>query len=235
MSDEIAVQVEKIFGIEVSTLCNYQYALTHSSYIKDNNLPYNECYERLEFLGDAVLKLAVSDILLAKYPDYPEGEMSKIRSIVVSDAVLAKVAKKIGLDKLVIAGEHDVKQGVKRLESVIACAFEATLGAYFLDGKFNELKDFICKVLTPYIEEVDENFAKYNAKAILQEYTQGLTKETPVYTLVGSSGPAHNRTFKIEVSYRGEVIASGTGKSKKDAEQHAAYAACEKLGVLKNE
>ncbi len=234
MSD-IAGKVEKIFGIEAVTLDNYKFALTHTSYAKENELPYNECYERLEFLGDAVLKLAVSDILFKKYPDYAEGEMSKIRSIVVSDAILAKVAEKIGLSELIIAGAHDSKQGVKLLESVMACAFEATLGAYFLDGKFNELKDFIRKVLTPYVEEVDSNFAKYNAKAILQEYTQGLTKETPVYTLVDSTGPAHNKTFSIQVSYRGEVIAEGLGKSKKEAEQQAAYAACAKLGVLKNE
>jgi len=235
MYDEIASEVSKIFGIEALTPLNYRYALTHTSYTKERELPYNECYERLEFLGDAVLKLAVSDILFKKYPDYAEGEMSKIRSIVVSDAVLAEIAESIGLSSLIIAGEHDLKQGVAKLESVMACAFEATLGAYFLDGKFNELKEFIKNVVTPYVEEVDANFAKYNAKAILQEYTQGLTKETPVYNLVGSTGPAHNKVFNVEVSYRGEVVASGSGKSKKEAEQHAAYAACEKLGVLKNE
>lgn len=235
MPDEIAKKVEKIFGIEAVTFDSYRCALTHTSFMKENELPYNECYERLEFLGDAVLKLAVSDILFKKYPDYAEGEMSKIRSIVVSDAVLAKIAENIGLSLLIIAGAHDTKQGIKKLESVMACAFEAILGAYFLDGKFNELREFLNKVITPYIEEVDGNFVKYNAKAILQEYTQGLTKETPVYTLIGTTGPAHNKVFNVEVAYRGEVIATGSGRSKKEAEQHAAYAACEKLGVINNE
>ena len=100
------------------------------------------------------------------------------------------------------------------------------------DGKFELVVPFLQKVLTPYIDEVDKNFEKFNAKAILQEYTQGLTKEIPVYTLIGESGPAHNKTFEIEVSYQDKVIAKGTGKSKKEAEQHAAYEACKILGVV---
>ncbi|MBR6099532.1 ribonuclease III [bacterium] len=228
-------EVEKIFGIETVNADNYKYALTHPSYIKDNDLPYTECYERLEFLGDAVLKLAVSNILYKEYPKYTEGQMSKIRSIVVSDNILAKIANEIGLDKLIIAGVHDTKQGIKKLESVTACSLEATLGAYFLDGKFHEVMNFLDKVLHEYIIDVDKNFEKFNAKAILQEYTQGLTKETPVYNLVESKGAEHNKTFVVEVSYRGEVVAQGEGKTKKEAEQHAAYSACEKLGAIKHE
>ncbi len=235
MDNDIASEVEKIFNIKTKTPELYLHALTHSSYTKDNDLPYNECYERLEFLGDAVLKLAVSNILYHKYPDYPEGEMSKIRSIVVSDNTLAKVTDNIGLANLIVAGRHDEKQGVKKLESVRACVFEATLGAYFLDGKFNEIQNFIENHFNEYIEDVDHNFAKFNAKAILQEYTQGLNKKTPVYTLVETKGPEHKKVFEIEVSYNGEVIASGCGKSKKDAEQKAAYEACKVLGAIKDE
>ena len=228
-------EVEKIFGIKTINKDNYRYALTHPSFIKDNDLPYTECYERLEFLGDAVLKLAVSNILYKEYPKYTEGQMSKIRSIVVSDNILAKISNSIGLDKLIIAGVHDTKQGVKKLESVTACTFEAVLGAYFLDGKFYKVMDFLENVLHEYIIDVDKNFEKFNAKAILQEYTQGLTKETPVYTLLESKGAEHNKTFVVEVAYRGEVIAQGEGKTKKEAEQHAAYSACEKLGAIKHE
>ena len=227
-----AQEVENIFGIEAKTKDNYRIALTHPSYVKDNNLPYVECYERMEFLGDAVLKLAISNILFKEYPNYTEGQMSKIRSIIVSDNTLAKIANKIGLDKLIIAGVHDKKQGVCRLESVTACALEATLGAYFLDGQFYKIMDFLEQHLKEYIVEVDKNFAKYNAKAILQEYTQGLTKETPVYKLVEEKGAEHNKIFIVEVSYQGKVVAQGSGKSKKEAEQHAAYAACVKLGAV---
>lgn len=230
-----ATEIEKIFGIKTETPKYYLHALTHTSYIKENDLPYEECYERLEFLGDAVLKLMVSNILFNLYPDYPEGELSKIRSIVVSDNTLAKAAGKLGVDKLIIADSNNLKQGITKLESVRACAFEAILGAYYLDGKFNEILDFLEKTLLSYIEEVNNNFAKFNAKAILQEFTQKLTKETPVYALVNTKGPAHSMVFEVEVSYRGMVIASGKGKSKKEAEQKAAYAACTKLGALKDE
>ena len=231
----ISEKLEQIFGIATVTSENYQHALTHPSYTKEKELPYNECYERLEFLGDAVLKLAMSKILYKRYPDYAEGEMSKIRSIIVSDNILSQVASKIGLCELILASRHEEKQGITKLESVSACAFEAVLGAYFLDGKFNELLTFLENTFKDYITEIEMHFEKYNAKAILQEYTQGLTKETPVYKLIETSGADHNKTFVVEVSYRGRVVAAGKGKSKKEAEQKAAYQACQKLGVLKNE
>lgn len=224
--------LEEIFGIKIDNADFFRRALTHPSYTKEKDLPYTENYERLEFLGDAVLKLSASDILYKKYPDYPEGDLSKIRSIIVSDSTLSKIAHEIGLCELIILAHHEAKQGLANIESVCACALEAVLGAYYLDGKFELVVPFLQKVLTPYIEEVDKNFEKFNAKAILQEYTQGLTKEIPVYTLIGESGPAHNKTFEIEVSYQDKVIAKGTGKSKKEAEQHAAYEACKILGAV---
>lgn len=224
--------LEEIFGIKINNADFFRRALTHPSYTKEKDLPYTENYERLEFLGDAVLKLSASDILYKKYPDYPEGDLSKIRSIIVSDSTLSKIAHEIGFCELIILAHHEAKQGLANIESVCACAFEAVLGAYYLDGKFELVVPFLQKVLTPYIEEVDKNFEKFNAKAILQEYTQGLTKEIPVYTLIGESGPAHNKTFEIEVSYQDKVIAKGTGKSKKEAEQHAAYEACKILGAV---
>lgn len=225
-------EVADIFGISTECGDYYRAALTHPSYTKENNLEYGECYERLEFLGDAVLKLLVSDLLFETYPDYTEGDMSKIRSVAVSDNTLAKIANKMGLDELILVGEHDRKLGVQNLESVTACSFEAVLGAYYLDGKLAELTEFIKNVFPPYLVEIEENYSKYNAKAILQEYTQGLSKTIPVYRLANTSGPAHNRVFTVEVSYNDEVVASGSGKTKKEAEQHAAYEACKKLGAI---
>lgn len=223
--------IEKIFNIKINDKALFTRALTHPSYTKEKEIDYCGCYERLEFLGDAVLKLSMSDILYKMFPDYAEGDLSKIRSIVVSDNTLSNISIKIGLSKLIIAGTHEEKQGIRNLESVSACAFEAVLGAYYLDGSFEKLLKFIEELFTPYIKEVNENFEKYNAKALLQEYTQGLTKETPVYNLVGQTGPDHKKVFKIEVLYKNEVIAEGEGKSKKDAEQKAAYKACQILGV----
>lgn len=224
--------LEEIFGINIDNSEYFTKALTHPSYTKEKELNYIDNYERMEFLGDAVLKLAVSDILYNKYPNYAEGELSKIRSIVVSDSTLFKIVKQNGLAKLINLGKHEDKQGCRKLESVCACAFEAVLGAYYLDGKLIELLKYIEKVLTPYIEEVDKNFEKYNAKALLQEYTQGLNKDLPVYTMKGYTGPDHNKVFTVEVSYQGNIIACGEGKSKKEAEQKAAYEACVKMGVF---
>lgn len=226
-------KLEEIYGIKIDNPNFFKRALTHPSYTKEQDIPYTENYERMEFLGDAVLKLITSQILYEKYPDYTEGDLSKIRSIVVSDVTLSKIAHDIGLCDLIIMARHEAKQGLAHIESVCACAFEAVLGAYYLDNKLNNLIPFLKKVLMIYIEEVDKNFEKYNAKAILQEYTQGLTKETPVYNLVEETGPDHNKTFKVEVLYQGKVVASGSGKSKKDAEQHAAYSACKILGAIK--
>lgn len=225
--------IERIFKIPVVNVENFQRAVTHSSYTKENNMHFIECYERLEFLGDAVLKLTISDCLFKKFPEYSEGALSKIRSIVVSDAVLAEIAKKNGLSELIIMSRHEEKQGCRNLESVCACAFEAVLGAYYLDGKFRELLEYINTTFASYIEEVDSNSSKYNAKAVLQEYTQGLTKETPVYRVIAESGPAHKREFEVEVSYQENVIAKATGRSKKEAEQKCAYEACKILGVIK--
>lgn len=224
--------VEDIFGISISNGDLFRPALTHPSYTKENDLEYDECYERLEFLGDAVLKLLVSDLLYEKYPEAAEGDMSKLRSIAVSDNILAIISHDIGLDKLIIVGSHDKKLGVQKLESVTACAFEAVLGAYYLDGKLSELTVFIKKTFEPYLCEIEKNYSQYNAKAILQEFTQGQNKTIPVYNVVNMEGSAHNRVFTVEVSYNDEVIASGCGKTKKDAEQKAAYEACKRLGAI---
>lgn len=224
--------IEKIFGIKIVDFDLFKKALTHPSYTQDLNLDYTESYERLEFLGDAVLKLTVSDVLYNMYPQSTEGEMSKIRSIVVSDNTLAQIAKGNGLSELIILSKHDEKQGARNLNSICACAFESILGAYYLDGKYKQIRKYIEKTLTPYIKDVKDNFAKYNSKEILQEYTQGLDKNRPVYKVVNESGPAHKRIFEVEVSYNGEVLATEKGLSKKDAEQKAAYSACEKLEII---
>ena len=224
-------KVSEIFNIKIDNEEFFKEALTHPSYSKDLDLSYN--YERMEFLGDAVLKLSVSDILYKTFPEYSEGDMSKIRSIVVSDVVLFEICEKIGLSELILLPKHEEKQGCRKLESVCACAFEAVLGAYYLDGKMPELLCFLEKTFKQYIDDVDKNFEQYNAKAILQEYTQSQTKKVPIYKLIASSGPAHNQTFETAVFYNEEQIATGVGKTKKESEQHAAYNACLKLGVIK--
>ena len=225
-------KLKKVFGIEPVTEDLYRRALTHPSYTKDKGLDYTLCYERLEFLGDAVLKLVMSDVLYNMFPESSEGELSKIRSIVVSDNSLAKIAKRDGLQELIVLAKHDEKQHIRETDSVCACAFEAVLGAYYLDNKVEDLIDYIKVTFKPLIMDVKDNFECYNAKAILQEYTQGIDGELPVYDVVSENGPAHKKIFEVSVSYNGKVLATEKGTSKKDAEQKCAYSACKNLGIV---
>lgn len=221
--------LETLFG-EKNDLV--EIALTHPSYTKENELSDLENYERLEFFGDSVLKLFTSKLLYMNYPEAPEGELSKIRSILVSDAILAQVAVKIGLDKELILGPAEEKQGGRKRESNIACSLEAVLGAYYLSGKEAEIEAFIKEYIMDYAEDIDKHFEKYNAKDILQQYTQGKDKTLPVYRTVEVKGPAHKPIFVVEVEWQGNVIARAEGKSKKEAQQNCALEACKLLGVV---
>ncbi len=207
-------------------------ALTHPSYTKENNLSDLGNYERLEFFGDSVLKLFTSKLLYNLYPNSPEGELSKIRSILVSDAILAKVAVQIGLDKEIILGDSEEKQGGRKRESNIACSLEAILGAYYFSGKEAEIEKFINDYVIVFADDIDKHFAKYNAKDILQQYTQGKDKTRPNYNVVEIKGPAHKPEFVIEIEWNGEILAKASGKSKKEAEQNAAYEACKALEIV---
>lgn len=208
-------------------------ALTHPSYTKENNLSDLDNYERLEFFGDSVLKLFTSKLLYTMYPKSAEGELSKIRSILVSDVILARVAIKIGLDEKIILGSSEQKQGGRTRESNIACALEAILGACYLSGKREEIECFIKEYIMKYADDIDKHFEKYNAKDILQQYTQSVNKTRPEYNVVSVSGPAHKPNFCVEVAWDKKIIAHGSGKSKKEAEQQGAYEACKVLGIIK--
>ena len=221
--------LEEIFG-EVNELV--ERALTHPSYTKENNLDDLENYERLEFFGDSVLKLFTSKLLFGMYPNAPEGELSKIRSILVSDAILAKVAVKIGVDKLMRLGPAEEKQGGRKRESNIACTLEALLGAYYMNGCQAEIENFIKDYIMIFADDVDKHFEKYNAKDILQQYTQGVDKTRPEYRTVEIKGPAHKPEFVVEVEWQGRIIARASGKSKKEAQQNCALEACKKLGAI---
>ena len=223
--------LEKIFGKGDEKLVKI--ALTHPSYTKENNISDLENYERLEFFGDSVLKLYTSKILYNMYPTFPEGELSKMRSILVSDAILAQVAVKIGLDKIIILGTSEEKQGGRKRESNIACALEAVLGAYYMSGRREEIETFIRKYIAIYAEDVNKHFEKYNAKDILQQYTQGQDKTRPEYNVVSITGPAHKPVFEVEVMWGEKLLATAKGKSKKEAEQNGAYEACKKLDIIK--
>jgi ribonuclease-3 len=231
MDNEKIKYLEQAFGIEIKDTTLFKTALTHSSFSKENDTPEN--YERLEFLGDAVLKLSVSEILYKKYPQYSEGNLSKIRSIVVSDETLSKIVDKFELKQCLILGKQEEKLGGRNKQSIKACMFEAILGAYYLSGFFSEVEEFLKNILVDFIEEVDRNFVKYNSKEVLQEYTQKQSKNTPEYKLVKEEGPAHNKIFTVEVIYNEKILATGCGKTKREAEKQAAYIACQNLEITR--
>ncbi len=212
-------------------------ALTHASYTKENALNYS--YEKLEFLGDAVLKIAISEFLFKEYPQYDEGELTHHRALIVSDKILAKFAEKIKLGELILLGESEMRHNGAKKVSILACAFEAILGAIFLDANqeskgLSAASEFILSNFKNEIVYLIENFKFSNPKAALQEYTQGLNNELPIYKTIKEDGRAHDKIFEVEVFYDGKTLGTGTGKRKKDAQQIAAKNALAKLGVIDN-
>ena len=207
-------------------------ALTHSSYNFENKLAEIEDNERLEFLGDAVLKLLASRYLYERFPEYPEGDLTKIRAILISDNTLAHIAAKINLDKFLKIGYHEAKLGGRTRSSTLACAFESVLGAFYLDGKIENLYDFLIELLKDEVTEIDNSASKYNFKAMLQEYAQANGMKIPEYVVVEEKGPAHSKIFAVEVWVNGDKMGFGEGNSKKEAHQIAARIAAVALGLL---
>ena len=220
-----------IIGMKTDKIDLITIALTHPSCTHENNALYTNDYERLEFLGDAVLKMAVSLILYEKYPDYNEGKLSKIRSFLVADNLLSQLAFELGIDKFLILSKSEEKCGGRKRISNNACAFEALLGAFYLAGKREEINTFLCKIYEPYLDDIINNLDKFNAKECLQEYTQSQDKTLPEYNTVKISGPPHQPCFEVEVVYKNKVLGHGSGHSKKEAQQNAAFEACKVLGL----
>jgi ribonuclease-3 len=206
---------------------------THSSYTIENNLSPNESYERLEFLGDAVLKLVMSDILYKKFPDYQEGQMTNIRSVLVSDEFLYNLAEDLDLKSCLIVSTALEKENGRNIPSISACAFEAFLGfLYEKNVEITRISEFLNNLYSKHIDLITEIMPHFNSKKILQEYTQKLNKDLPIYNLIEKIGSDNNLTFKVEVSYQNQILGQGAGKSKKQAEREAAYSACKKLNLL---
>ena len=223
-----------IYGVEpTEDVSLIEKALTHPSYIQQNNMTFIDSYERLEFLGDSLLKLVSSEILYKKFPDYTEGKLSKIRSFLIADATLAEISFELGLNKFLRLGDGEEKCGGRKRTSNNACMFEALLGAFYLLGKENEIKTFLNNVLSTKISTIIDNIEQYNAKEILQEYTQSIDKKIPQYEVVKTSGPAHAQIFEVDVIYNEKILAHGKGTTKKAAQINAAYLACKSLGIIK--
>jgi ribonuclease III len=213
----------------------YVQALTHSSYTYENKLSSLNNYERLEFLGDAVLKIIISQYLFERFPQYREGELTKIRAVIVSDNVLSTLAREINLGEYMILGPSEARSGGKNKVSNLACAFESFLGALFLDGQMGFAVDLVEGLVEDQVTKVDLSKTKDNYKAALQEFLQSDGGCLPEYVTVMEEGPAHSRTFHVEVLVNGEALGKGQGKSKKEAQQMAAKMALKCLDQLTDE
>ena len=226
-------QLLSLLGLSPTTQHGlYHQALTHSSFTYENKSADSDNYERLEFLGDAVLKLCISQILFDRFPEYREGDLTKIRAVIVSDATLAELARELQLGDYMVFGASERRSGGAEKTSSLACAFEALLGALFLDGKMPDIQRLLDDLMVNIITEVDLNKTKDNFKAVLQEYSQGEGLGLPDYHTLSEAGPSHNRVFEIGVSINGELLGRGMGKNKKAAQQEAAKEALFSLGVL---
>jgi ribonuclease-3 len=185
--------------------------------------------ERMEFLGDSVLSLVVNDHLYRRYPNKSEGELTKMKSVVVSKQILAHLAKKIRLGSFVLVSDNAKKAGVSEMESVLADTLEAVFGAVFLDGGFDAARTCVIQLLPDDLKDVVYQEGAINYKSLLQEYIQALHKTPPRYRVQDTTGPDHDKEFSVEVVVRGTVLGRGLGKTKKNAEQEAAREAYRRL------
>ncbi len=197
-------------------------ALTHSSFsheMKINIRPHNE---RLEFLGDAVLELIVSEFLYKSYGNVSEGELSKIRASLVCEQTLASCAREISLGKYLQLGKGEVTSGGNERDSILSDAFEAVIGALYLDGEKEAASAFIMKFL---LNDIEKHRTFYDSKSMLQELVQERYNEPLSYRLISESGPDHDKCYTSAAVLGGNILAQGVGKTKKSAEQKAAYSA----------
>lgn len=202
-------------------------ALTHSSYANEKGNIM--CNERMEFLGDAVLSIVSAEYLYKKFPDVPEGKLSKIRSSLVCTQSLSGFAREIGLGSYLLLGKGESASGGYDRDSILENAFEALIASIYLDGGMEPAKLFILRFLARDIENHIVSFKDY--KTTLQEIIQQNPDETLNYVLVGESGPDHDKRFEVEVHLNSNVIGRGVGRSKKQAEQEAAKEALSLMGV----
>ncbi len=227
---ERLVDLEQYLGYRFRDRTLLVASLVHRSYYAGTEINAAlQSNERMEFLGDSVLSLVVNEHLYSRYPERTEGELTKMKSVVVSKQILAHLAKKMDLGRYVLVSENARRAGVGTMESVVADALEAVFGAVFIDGGFEAARRVVLRVLPDNLGEVVSQEGTINYKSLLQEYIQALHKVPPRYRVHSTTGPDHDKQFAVEVVVKGNILGSGTGKTKKDAEQKAAREAYRRL------
>lgn len=226
MSNRRLCQLEEIIGYDFKDKNLLRQAMTHSSFANEHRLNKLVNNERLEFLGDAVLEITVSEYLYNNFTDMPEGEMTRNRASIVCEPTLAFCSRDIELGSFLLMGKGEELTGGRSRDSIVSDAMEALIGAIYLDGGFTNAKEFIYRFI---LNDIQSKKLFYDSKTILQEMVQAVTKEVLAYRLIGEEGPDHNKTFAVEAVIGEQVIGKGNGRTKKAAEQEAAYYAILKL------
>ena len=195
-------------------------ALTHSSYANERHLGKQADNERLEFLGDAVLEIVTSEFLFHRYPKHPEGELTRLRASMVCEPTLAFCTKEMELGKYLLLGKGEEQTGGRERKSILSDALEAVIGSIYLDGGFANAKEFIFRFV---LNDIEHKQLFYDSKTILQELVQGNFSQELHYHLLSEEGPDHDKKFVVEARIGTDVYGQGVGRTKKGAEQDAAY------------
>lgn len=218
--DEKLEELQNVIGLKFNNLSNLKSAISHSSYVNELRTGKWEDYERLEFLGDAVLEVVSSDFLYRNHPDMPEGEMSKLRASLVCESSLAFTAKKMDLGKFLLLGKGEDASGGRNRNSLLSDAFEAIIGAVYLEFGFQTAKEYIEDKL---LKSISENQLFVDSKSRIQILVQSIGGMELSYKVVDEKGPDHDKHFVVALYINGEEISRGEGHNKKEAEQIAAY------------
>lgn len=213
---------EASIGYQFSNIKMLKQALTHSSFSNEKRFDKLENNERLEFLGDAVLELVASEFIFTKNPQMQEGEMTRLRASLVCEPALAFCARELNLGTYVLLGKGEAATGGRERDSILSDAVEAVIGAIFLDGGFTNAKEFILKFI---LNDIEHKKLFFDSKTILQEIIQSESKETLSYELISEEGPDHNKVFRVAAYLGKDKLSEGEGRTKKAAEQKAAYEA----------
>lgn len=222
------IELERIIGTTIEDPSLFQRALRHRSMLAQDQYAKYDSYERLEFLGDAVLDLIAAEILFNRYPKKDEGFLTKIRAKLVRGETLSDLSKQLGLEDLMEIGENN--SVVKVSKSILADVFESVVAAIYITKGYSIAFNFVERVYTEFINFDDLVNTIDNYKSALLEYTQAERLPLPYYQLISESGPGHNRTFEVKVLIGQDELGTGVGKSKKKAEQLAAEVALQSLG-----
>ena len=221
---------QKNIGVSFADMVLLTQAFVHRSYINENKQSGLSHNERLEFLGDAVLELVITDFLYKKYPEKAEGDLTAYRSSLVNADTCAGIAKRLGMEEYLMLSKGESKDTGRARQYILANALEALIGAIYLDQGYDTAKGFIEKNFTPLIDSIISAKSFIDAKSLFQEKAQEFDSTTPSYKTVKETGPDHEKKFTVGVYIGKELVATGEGESKQDAEQSAARAALLKRG-----